>query len=252
MAGRFNLEAAYILHRREYRDTSYLLDIWSENHGRISLVARGARGARGLKSRFQGLQPFHRLLLSWSGRGELGTLTAVESEGLYLQLSGQFAMSGFYLNELLTLLLHKDDPHPELFILYECAMNELARLSTSNNHTVNLNLEEEKILRQFEKGMLDTLGYGINFEFESESDDEIKESSHYTYNVMAGFVKSIEPNKKAYLGKNLLAIAREQFDDTSVLKDAKRIMRSTLDCHLGGKPLKSRELRLAMAKEARC
>ena len=36
-------EPAYILHAKPYRETSQLLDVFTRDHGRIGLVANGAR-----------------------------------------------------------------------------------------------------------------------------------------------------------------------------------------------------------------
>ncbi len=248
MPGRFSLEPAYILHRKEYRDTSLLLDVWSRNQGRVALVARGARGP---KTRFQALQPFQRLLLSWSGRGELGNLTDAEPEGVFLQLNAQLAISGFYLNELLTLLLHKHDPLPELFTHYERAINTLSKLSTAQCSVSMLQLEEQKALRLFEKNMLEVLGYGIRFNSELTSARAIKADAWYEYSVTDGFSLTDKKNDHAYLGKHLLLISAEELNNRQVLKDAKRIMRITLNYHLGGRVLRSRELRLAIAKETK-
>ncbi|WP_171910141.1 DNA repair protein RecO, partial [Rickettsiella grylli] len=73
------LQAAYILHTRPYRDTSLLIDAFTAQHGRISLIAKGARGIRGKKSRFKGtLQAFVPLLLSWRGKTDLLSLINAE------------------------------------------------------------------------------------------------------------------------------------------------------------------------------
>ncbi len=248
MPGRFNLEPAYILHRKEYRDTSLLLDVWSRNQGRIALVARGARGP---KTRFQNLQPFQRLLLSWSGRGELANLTDAEPEGAFLKLSAQLIISGFYLNELLTLLLHKHDPLPELFTHYERAINTLSKLSNAQCSVTMLQLEEQKALRLFEKNMLEVLGYGIRFDLELASARAITADAWYEYTVTNGFSLTAKKNGRVYPGKHLLSIDAEELNNSQVLKDAKHIMRMTLDYHLGGRVLRSRELRLAMAKKTK-
>ena len=73
---RHQLEPAYVLHARPYRESSLILEVFSRQHGRVGLVARGARGA---KSRWKSvLQPFRPLLLSWTQRGEMGTLTGAD------------------------------------------------------------------------------------------------------------------------------------------------------------------------------
>ncbi|MFW9277716.1 DNA repair protein RecO, partial [Glaesserella parasuis] len=88
---------------RPYSETSLILDVFSEGEGRVSLLAKGARGKR---SALKGaLQPFTPLLLKWGGRGELRTLRSAEATGLALPLSGNALYSGFYLNEVLMRVL---------------------------------------------------------------------------------------------------------------------------------------------------
>ncbi|TDJ31914.1 MAG: DNA repair protein RecO, partial [Gammaproteobacteria bacterium] len=43
---RVSLEPGWVLHTRPYRETSMLVEAFTRGHGRIGLVARGARGAK--------------------------------------------------------------------------------------------------------------------------------------------------------------------------------------------------------------
>ena len=73
---RVQQQPAYVLHHRPFRDTSQLLDVFSREHGKVTLVARGSRSA---KSRLRGiLRPFQALRLSWFLRSDLGTLTGAD------------------------------------------------------------------------------------------------------------------------------------------------------------------------------
>ena len=135
-----------------------LLEIFSEAHGRVGLVARGVRSA---KSRQRGdLQPFRPLRLSWSGRGELGTLTGVEADGVAPPLQGPGLYSAFYVNELLVRLLARQDPHPPLYALYRDSLERLARCT-----------DIEPVLRIFEKRLLEEIGYGLLLDCEVEHGD---------------------------------------------------------------------------------
>lgn len=143
------LQPVFILHRRPYRNTSLLLDAFSPDHGRMGLAARGAAAPR---SRLKGLlQPFTPLLLSWSGAGDLATLTGAEDAGLPIALPPHRVLAGLYVNELLMRLLRRLDPQTGLFTAYRTLLTELA---TAPN--------EEPVLRRFEKQLLDELGYGLN------------------------------------------------------------------------------------------
>src|SRR3546814_14378620 len=119
MRTRVVLEPAYLLNRRLYQDSSLLLEAYTRNHGRVGLVARGARGP---KSKLRGVLPtFSPLLLSWSTTGELGTLPGAEAAGPALLLSGAHIIHGRYPHEPLYALLPRPNPPPAPCQLYRPA-----------------------------------------------------------------------------------------------------------------------------------
>ena len=146
---RVELEPAYILHTRPYRESSLILEVFTPGYGRTGLVARGARRP---KSPLRGiLNSFQPLRLTWSGRGELATLAQAEQGGHSRQLRGDAVMAGFYVHELLLKLLQRHDPHPQLFGHYATLLANLA-----DGHPV------EKLLRIFELELLREIGYNSN------------------------------------------------------------------------------------------
>ena len=148
---RIDLEPAFVLHARPWREASLIVEAFSRVHGRLGLVVRGARRP---KSRIHGLlQPFIPLLLSWRGRGELATLTGVEAEGGALPLAGSAAIVGFYLNELLLRFVHRHDPEPRLFDHYRATLGRVACED-----------DPEPALRIFEKRLLEAAGYALELE----------------------------------------------------------------------------------------
>lgn len=67
-------QRAFVLHSRPWSETSLMLDVFTEESGRVRLVAKGARSKR---SNLKGaLQPFTPLLVRFGGRGEVKTLPA--------------------------------------------------------------------------------------------------------------------------------------------------------------------------------
>lgn len=230
---RMSLQQAYVLHRRPYRETSFLVDLFLKEHGRTTVVANGVRK---VKSGTQGLlQPFIPLTVSLSGRGELLTLTHVESTGLTPRLQGDRLFAGFYLNELLTGLLQKWDAHDELFDLYEKALIGL-----------QADKLEEKILRSFELRLLDELGYGV-LPNDSSASAMFAEDKLYRFIPDQGFVLSdlhdhSNASSNIFHGKSLLAMARDDWQDEVCLKDAKRLMRYVLTPLLGARQIYSRQL----------
>ena len=230
---RVNLQPAYILHSRPYRDTSALLDVFTAEHGRISLVARGARRQSRKGSKTALLQPFTPLLLSFSGRAELKTLTATEAAGVAFALRGDRMFSAMYVNELMVRLLHQNDPHPALFAAYGTALQSLA-----DDEAL------DAVLRRFEITLLDELGYSFEFNVDGASGQPVCESRRYCYDPEYGLVALGEAADKpsaGYAGSDLLQMACGEYGG-DVRFTAKRLLREVLAAHLGDMPLRSREL----------
>jgi DNA repair protein RecO (recombination protein O) len=228
------LQPAYILHTRPFRDSSLLIDAFTETHGRISLIAKAARGIRNKNSRFKGLlQAFVPLLLSWRGKTELLNLLNAESNGVILSsLNGKLLICGLYLNELLIRLLYRYDPHPTLFQAYHFTLLTLAK---------NPNVA----LRLFEKQLLAELGYALHLHEDSQTRQTILADRYYQFIPSQGLVKCLNTSMhktSIFSGSSLLAIHYEQWQTSDQLQDAKRLFRLALHYLLEGKNIRSREL----------
>lgn len=229
---RVSLQPGYILHSRPYRDTSAMLEILTAEFGRLSLVAKGARRPS-RKGGGSSLQPFQPLLVSFSGRSDLKTLTAAETVGDAAALRGERLYSGLYLNELLVRLLHRHDPHPQLFAAYSSALKGLAAHGALDG-----------LLRRFELALLEGLGYRLGFESCGASGEAIEGGTHYRFDADVGLVRCSPAHSQGaslYDGKSLLLMAAGEFDGEA-RHAAKRLLREALAVHLGDKPLNSRSL----------
>jgi len=230
---RVSLQPAYILHSRPYRDSSALLEVLTAEYGRMSLVARGSRRRARGGSRGALLQPFIPLLLSFSGRGELKTLTGTEAVGQAARLRGDRMFSGMYVNELLVRLLHRHDPHPRLFALYGETLDSLQG-----------NAVLDDVLRRFELSLLEELGYSFDLRVDGDSGEPVQADRWYHFHPDFGLVAQVgsaDPSRPAFTGSDLLAIAAGQLGG-DVRLTAKRLLRQALASHLGDTPLKSRDL----------
>ncbi|MEN4888976.1 DNA repair protein RecO [Erwinia billingiae] len=223
-------QRAFVLHGRPYSETSLLLDLFSENYGRIRVLAKGARGKR---SSLKGaLQPFTPLLVRWGGRGEVKTLRGAESISLALPLSGLTLYCGLYVNELLSRVLEQETAFTELFFDYLYCLQALAAVTGS----------PEPALRRFELAMLGHLGYGVDFMHCAGSGEEVADGMTYTYRAEKGFIASLVMGNNTFTGRQLRALEERSFPDIDTLRAAKRFTRIALKPYLGGKPLKSQEL----------
>jgi DNA repair protein RecO (recombination protein O) len=225
------LQPAYILHTRPYRDTSMLVDFLTPEFGRITAVARGVRSRKTSKRNL--LNPFTRLLISFQGKTDLKLLTHFEAEGEHFTLLAKHLFSGFYLNELLVRLLPEFDAHSEIYSLYEQSLQQL-----------NAQQDLEPILRFFELQILNELGYAIDFESDAKTGELILSNAHYCLDIAQGFYLASPdvPHNFQFSGQHIQAIARRDFILPEVKQTAKRITRILLKPLLGSKPLTSREL----------
>lgn len=228
MTGRVTLEPAYLLSRRPYRDTSLLLEVFSRGHGRVGLIARGARAP---KSKLRGLlQDFSPLLLSWHLRGELGALEAAEAAAPPLVLGGERIFHGWYLNELLTRLLQRHDAHPHLFEAYALTLAQLGGEAQAGIDA----------LRYFEMSLLAEMGYGVLLP------ETLEPGLRYRYDVERGPEPAAADDAKAYAGASLIALRDGELADAAARQDALRLLRRLLAVQLGDRPLRTAQLLRAM------
>jgi DNA repair protein RecO (recombination protein O) len=231
---RVQLQPAFLLHHRPYRDTSRILELFTRDYGRVTVFARGARGGKKSAGALTSvLQPFHRMLISWSGRGEAGQLTAAEFDGEYCELPAARMLSGYYLNELLLRLFERHDAHSEVFELYDDTLKQLQ----SMQH------DESTALRIFEKRLLQSLGYGLSLEHDVFG-NSIEAHCVYRYRVEEGAsrIDGVADAPLSFQGASLLALAGDRLDTPEVRADARKLLRAALDRYLAGRELRSREV----------
>ena len=221
-----HLQPGFILHHRNYKETSLILDVLTEDFGKVSLLAKGVRKA---KSKTLGLlQPFVPLRISYLGKSELKTLSQVEIKPPLLNLKGIPLYCGFYVNDLAYHFLYQYDPHPEVFWVYRECLAGLAQ-----------NQSIEEVLRLFEISLLEYTGYGLQLEQDSSNGKPIEPGKQYEFNADIG---PVESGNGQFSGTTIIALRARQLSNDQVLAEAKRLMRSVIDFHLQGKKLKSREL----------
>jgi DNA repair protein RecO (recombination protein O) len=238
-----SLTPAWLIHRRTWRETSLIMDVFTRDHGLVGVLAKGA--LRGKKTQAGLLQPFLPLSVSWRGRSDLPLLTAVESRALVdkdvsqnqaiaaliPRLAGRALYCGFYLNELLYYLLHRRDPHPGVFELYESTLLVL-----------QIDPRIENVLRNFELSLLEQMGYGLALEHEADSGEPLESERHYHYIIEHGARPAIQPDKQTYRGSTLLALASGTVSGSGQQAEAKHLMRRIINHYLAGRTLKSRDL----------
>ena len=231
---RINNEPGFVLHTYPFKETSVVAELLTRGHGRVALIARGARrpasALRGL------MQPFTPLLLSWFGKSELKTLHGAEWQGGLVAPQGRALMCGFYLNELLLRLLARGDAHEALYDTYQHTLDALSGATRSTDF--------EHILRRFEKALLSEIGYAATFNVDADSGRPVEIGRRYIYQPEHGPWLANGGGREgiSVSGKTLIDLAAGNFDDSATLAEAKPLMRALINHYLGEKPLYTRQL----------
>jgi len=228
---RIDQQPGFVLHSYPYRETSLIVEVFSRDHGRVGLVAKGARRPM---SQLRGvLMAFQPLLIDWSGGGEMKTLVRAEWQGGQPLLGGQALLCAYYLNELLMRLLPREDPHPTLYRAYGDALRALAAGEG-----------QEVILRRFELALLQELGYGLQLDADADG-VPVRPEVRYAYIIERGAVPLDEygiDDPSVVAGRVLLDMARGDFREPETLAGAKALMRRLIQHYLGGQVLQSRRV----------
>ena len=220
----------YILHRRNFSESSFILEIFSRDYGRINLIAKGAKKNK----KYQGtnFDLYQKYNISWISKSELGILTGIDIIKSKTHFISEKAITAFYINEIILKLLHRDEPHVKLFDIYELTLKKL--FSNEN---------EKIILRYFEKQLLESLGYGISFDQDIKTGLSIMPTREYYYKIDSGPSSDVSLSGEGMIisGKTLFELNNETLSDNENINEAKNLLSMILGKHIN-QPLESKKL----------
>lgn len=223
-------QPGFVLHSWPYKETSLIVDVLTRDHGRVALVAKGAKRPHSrLRSVLQTFQP---LQLSWSGKAEIRTLIAADWVGGMLPLEKSALLCGFYLNELLIKFLPRDEASPALFDHYVATLNQLAHDEPA-----------AIVLRQFELALLRESGLIGDLTVCAASRAQVEPELSYIVDPERGPCPAMASDTMPCVsGKTLLAMQRGDYSDPATLYQSKMLMRFLLAHHLHGASLNTRQI----------
>ena len=229
-------DSAFVLHTYPYSETSLIVEMLTRNHGRLALMAKGAKRPR---SAMRGvLLAFQPLSISWFGKSELRTLGRAEWQRALPQLTGTSLLCGFYLNELMLKLTRREDAHETLFDFYTETV--LLLRDAAAGEAVN---PIAPLLRKFELRLLRELGYAVSLEQDAATGEAVLASRCYEYVIERGPVAAAaSTSRQQWRGQTFLDMTREDYTDNETRQEAKQFMRLLINHYLSGQALHTRQL----------
>lgn len=233
--------SAYVLHAYDWSESSLIVELFTREAGRVAVVAKGAK--RPTSNLRAVLMPFQPIQVAFGrardeSSSEIHNLRAAEWGGGVPGSGGDALLSGFYLNELVMKLLARDDPHPALWDAYAAS---LARLGGEG---------EAVALRAFELVLLAETGHLPDLARVTATQQPVEAGLNYALGPEQG-VGVARAADDPMAGADLIELqAALAARDLQTLAHAarrcegalRRQLRAVLAYHLGGSPLRTREV----------
>ena len=244
-AKRITDEPAFVLHRYDWSESSLILETFTRHHGRVTLVAKGAkRPSSNFRPVLLPLQPL-RLAYSLSGaeNADIHTLKGAEWAGGHIMPSGEALFSGYYLNELLLRLLARDDVHAALFDAYAGVVRVLASVQGD---------ALEPVLRAFELMLLREIGLLPLLNAETLTMAPLEPQQRYLLVPEGGVRQMAAGERNGVLGSQWQTLAQAMAEPipfgallrgcAPVVTELKAQLRALLHYHCGAATLRTRQM----------
>ena len=218
-----NQTEAILLHSRNYSETSLICELFTRKHGRVSVIAKGARSK---KNKFQNIAAPNILAsVNYSGKSELKTLVSWE-EITHFSILGKNLKILLYLNELIFKLLEKENKQDRIFESLIDFYKVLARGDAKNI---------EIALREFEYFLICELGYGFNFLYDDNGKKIVREKTYY-FHPAQGFSEKPLNNFLKVSGIDIIDFTNGKITSSSARSKIRKIMQLAIS-YIAEKPL---------------
>ena len=246
-------EPAYVLHRYDWSESSLILEVLTRHHGRIALVAKGAKKpSSNFRPILLPLQPLH---LAFGGDAEIRTLRSSEWMGSHVMPTGESLMAGYYLNELLIRLLARDDPHPALFDAYALTVHIIAQEARGADRGSESLQTLEVALRAFELMLLQEIGFLPSLKSQTANLADLDADNAYVLIPEGGLRAAHTEDRSSLMGAQWLSLQNALDSEaplnpfsqllqacSTCLQPLKTQLRTLLHYHCGVTTLKTRQM----------
>ena len=181
----YNTHNGFLIHTRDYRETSCILNILTSESGIESLIFKGKQTN---KDRFK-FSVFNEYSFTFNEKYSLPYLTKFELLNQYV-FNKKYYLLGLYVNELLYKTLKDGYDFDKVYLHYK---EFLINLSDTNDSL-------ERLALLFEKNLLQDLGYEISL----SEDETLINDKYYYYDFNEGFkLDQSSETRSSILGSDL-------------------------------------------------
>jgi len=209
-------QPAYVLHARPFRESQWLLELLTPDSGRFTAIGRLARPSL-----------FCPCIVKTSGRSELKQLSDWRYQGSSPMNRGAALVQGLYINELCVRLMPRFQADELFFGVYASTLMLLAKPGPQGS-----------VLRYFERRLLESTGFGIDYRQTMDTGDWIQHDGWYGFDPARGFCKGTP--ESGYPGMLIQAIAENNWLIPNAINIAKDINARRIEYILEGRSWQSK------------
>jgi DNA repair protein RecO (recombination protein O) len=215
----------YLIHQRNFKDSSLIIEFFSKEYGMLHLIAKGIKKNKLVKSQ---LQFFHLLKIQFFGKSQLKTVVSVNSINT-ISFNGLIEKtSGFYLNELIHYSLIENEVAESLF---DCYASVLTRLGSE---------KLTPLLRMFERQILKFNGFELNVDSFNQPDMWLGVDENM------GLNKAVNVSQRLCMVKDMKIFINNDKLDRDAQQRVNKVMMKLVDMSVSIKRLSSRELLISL------
>lgn len=211
--------SGYVIHQRSYKDSSLIIEFFSQDFGKIQLIAKGIKKNKHLKSQ---LQYFNLVKIQFYGKSQLKSLASINVLQQLNFINIIEKTAGLYLNELLHYCL--SEKSDLLFKIYELTLTQIGKAKLS------------LLLRAYEKELLKYCG------FEISKDTFHNNNAWLCVDELKGLVETNVASLKVCTVEELELFLDNKILDNKSQKNINKLMRKMIDLCLNHRKLYSRNL----------
>jgi DNA repair protein RecO (recombination protein O) len=230
-------QPAIVLHARRWRESSLLVELFTRDHGRVGVIARGTQGPKRQPLR-AALQPLQTIQVDYLQRGELATLAQAEAVDGPPRLAGDALLAALYLAELTLRLVPRNDAATTLFLRFGDALRGLGGSPGTYPGGAVRSATLAWTLRCYERDLLDALGYALPLDLDVDG-ERIDPAARYTIDPEHGPRRDRSTDSGRISGAALLALAQDTQPADDLLREQRIALRAVIAFHLGARSLRS-------------
>ncbi len=215
----------YVIHQRNYQDSSLLIEFFSRDFGKVQLIAKGIKKNKRLKPQ---LQYFNLLKVQYFGKSQLKTLSSINILNQNSSKGILEKTAGLYLNELIHYSLAENSDS-----LFDCYQSVLSRLG------------KEKLtilLRTFEKELLKYCGFEMSVSSFNNG------STWLCVDELKGLVETNINSQKVCTVEDLSFFLENKELNNVSQRRINQLMKKMIDLSMNFRRIHSRELLITLTR----